>query len=86
VELLLTLLQSVLGMVILANFRLEAYEAGGLFVLWFVQFLMPGWREEVCVLYAAWLAVELISVVWRPGRLEAFRVFPRLWRRSPRTR
>jgi cation:H+ antiporter len=86
VELALTLLQSVLGMVILANFRFEAYEAAGLFLLWFVQFLMPGWREEVCVLYAAWLAVELVSTLWRPGRLEAFRVFPRLWRRASRPR
>ncbi len=79
VELTLTLLQSVLGMVILANFRLEAYEAAGLFLLWFAQFLVPTWREEVSVVYAAWLAVELISALWRPDRLKAFRVFFRLW-------
>ncbi len=81
VELILTLLQSLLGMVILANFRFEAYEAAGLFLLWLAQFLRPGWREEVCFVYAAWLAVELLSTLWRPGRLEAFRVFPTLWRR-----
>jgi len=78
VELLLTLLQSALGMVILANLRLEAYEAAGLFVLWFVQFVRPSWREEVSVIYAVWLAVELLSVAWRPGRLRAFAVFPAL--------
>ncbi len=80
-ELVLTLLQSALGMVILANFRLEAYEAAGLFVLWFAQFLVPTWREEVTAIYAAWLALELVSTLWRPGRLRAFRVFPTLWRR-----
>jgi hypothetical protein len=87
VELILTLLQSMLGMVILANLRFEGYEAAGLFALWFAQFLKPGWREEMCVLYAIWLAVEVISAIWRPGRLHAFTVFPTLWKRTaPRPR
>ena len=79
VELLLTLLQGTLGVVLLANFNFQAYEALGLFVLWFVQFCVPSWREEVSLLYAAWLVFELGSAVWRPGRLRAFLVFPRLW-------
>jgi len=83
-ELWLTFLQSMLGMIILANFRFEAYEAAGLFVLWLVQFLQPHLREEICWVYGAWLALELVSVVWRPGRLRAFRVFPTLWRGRPR--
>ncbi|MBI5711060.1 MAG: hypothetical protein HZC42_12285 [Candidatus Eisenbacteria bacterium] len=86
VELLLTLLQSFLGMVILANFTLEAYEALGLFVLWFAQFLVPHWREEICWVYGAWLAFELVSTAWRPGRLRAFRVFPTLWTIAERRR
>ena len=81
VELLLTLLQSMLGMIILANFRFEGYEAAGLFVLWFAQFIQPHWREEVTILYAVWLAIELVSTAWRPGRLRAFQVFPSLWKR-----
>ena len=83
-ELVLTWLQSALGMVLLANFRLEAYEAVGLFLLWLVQAVVPGWREEVSALYAVWLAAELISALWRPGRLRAYRVFPRLWTRADR--
>jgi len=86
VELLLTLLQGMLGVVILSNFNFQAYEALGLFLLWFVQFLVPGWREEVAVVYAAWLAFELISTPWRPGRLAAFRAFPRLWHGGARRR
>jgi cation:H+ antiporter len=81
-ELVLTWLQSALGMVLLANFRLEAYEAVGLFLLWLVQAIVPGWREEVSVLYAVWLAAELASALWRPGRLRAYRVFPTLWNRG----
>ena len=78
-ELGLTLLQGMLGVVLLSNFRFHAYEALGLFTLWFVQFLVPHWREEVAVIYAVWIVIELISTPWRPGRLDAFVVFPKLW-------
>ncbi|MBK7369049.1 MAG: hypothetical protein IPJ04_14415 [Candidatus Eisenbacteria bacterium] len=80
VELILTLLQSALGVVLLANFRFHAHEALGLFGLWLAQFLVPHWREEICWLYGAWLAFELLSTLWRPGRLQAFAVLPQLWR------
>ncbi len=80
VELVLTLLQSMLGVVLLSNFRFEAYEAVGLFGLWLVQFLKPDLREEICFLYGIWLVVELSSAAWRPGRLRAFGVFWRLAR------
>ncbi len=80
IELLLTLLQGLLGMMLLANLDFRAYEAGGLFLLWFVQFLVPGWREEVSVVYALWLLVEVGSALWRPGRLRAFAIFSRLWK------
>jgi cation:H+ antiporter len=83
-ELTLTWLQGVLGIVILANLTFEFYEAAGLFALWFAQFLVPHWREEVCVVYAVWLVFELVSTLWRPGRLHAFRVFLDLWRASGR--
>ncbi len=86
VELILTLLQSALGVVILANFHLQAYEAAGLFLLWFAQFLRPSWREEVCFVYAGWLALELASSLWRPGRLSAFAAIPGLWRRGGHAR
>ena len=78
-ELVLTLLQSALGVVLLANFTFKAHEALGLFGLWLAQFLVPHWREEVAILYAVWLVAEITSVAWRPDRLRAFTVFPRLW-------
>ena len=74
-ELLLTLLQSALGMTLLANLRLEAYEAAGMLALWCVQFALPTSRVVVTALYAGWLALELVSTAWRPGRLRAFAVF-----------
>ena len=84
VELTLTLLQGTLGVVILCNFNFQAYEALGLFALWFAQFLIPGARLPICWVYAAWLAVELVSAAWRPGRLRAFQVFPTLWHAGAR--
>jgi len=86
VELLLTLLQGALGVVLLANFNFQAHEALGLFLLWFAQFLMPSWREEILVAYAAWLVFEIGSATWRPNRLKAFLVFPALWARGGRAR
>jgi cation:H+ antiporter len=79
VELMLTLLQGALGLVLLANFTFHAYEALGLFALWFAQFCVPHWREEISIVYAVWLVFELGSAAWRPGRLRAFLVFPSLW-------
>ena len=79
IELILTLLQGMLGVVILANLNFQAYEAAGLFVLWFVQFLVPGVREEICWVYAAWLALEIVTTPWRDRRLRAFQAFPKLW-------
>jgi len=84
-ELILTWLQSALGMVLLANLRLDAYEALGLLVLWLVQAVWPGSRGGVSVVYAAWLALELGSTPWRRGRLRAWWVFPTLWNRGRRT-
>ncbi len=86
IEVLLTLLQGMLGVTLLANLRFDAHEAFGLFALWFVQFLWPGTRHAVCWAYGAWLAIEWASLLWRPGRLRAFRAFPELWRRGGKRR
>jgi cation:H+ antiporter len=84
VELLLTVLQGTLGLVLLANLNFQAYEALGLFALWFVQFCVPHWREEICIVYGVWLAIEIASGLWRPGRFTAFVVFPSLWHMAAR--
>ncbi len=82
VEVVLTLLQGILGVLLLANFNFQAYEAGVLFVLWLAQFLRPEWREEMCVVYGAWIAIELLTTPFRKDRLRAFVVFGALWKRA----
>jgi len=86
VELVLTLLQGTLGMVLIANFNFHAHEALGLFALWFAQFWVPSWREEISIVYAVWLMLEIGSATWRPDRLRAFTVLPKLWARGGRRR
>lgn len=85
VELMLTLLQGLLGTMMLANLSFGAHEALGLLGLWFVQLLVPHWREEVSIVYGVWLVIEVASSM-RSGRLQAFSAFVRLLRRERRAR
>ncbi len=64
-EILLTILQSFLGFLLLLNLELRFHEAVILFVFWFVQFVVPSWREEMIFVYAAWCVVELVRMVVR---------------------
>jgi cation:H+ antiporter len=65
VEILLTLLQTALGMMLLANMDFDWLDASILFVLWLAQFLKPDWREEVAVAYALWMVILGIGFVTR---------------------
>ncbi|MFI5182164.1 MAG: hypothetical protein ACHQPI_12305 [Thermoanaerobaculia bacterium] len=62
-EILLTILQSALGFLLLLNLKLEAYEAGILFLFWLVQFLMPSTREAMVWVYSGWCGIELVRMV-----------------------
>jgi cation:H+ antiporter len=65
VEIVLTLLQTGLGIVVLANMEFDWFDASALFVLWVVQFLSPNLREEVSLAYALWIVILLIGFVVR---------------------
>ena len=80
-EILLTMAQSILGFILLANMEFRAFEAGGLFGLWLVQFMRPDIREEITIIYFAWIAFELIMAATRRRKLEAFHDFGVQWRR-----
>jgi len=71
VEIVLTLLQTGLGMVVLANMEFDWFDATALFVLWVVQFFAPHLREEVIVAYALWILILLIGFAVRGQRLLA---------------
>ena len=72
-EILLTMAQSFLGFVLLADLEFTIFEALGLFVLWLVQFCVPDWREEITLVYWAWALIELVRAVADRRRVIAIR-------------
>ena len=82
-EIVLTLMQSALALVILSKMRFTWIDATGIFVLWAVQFFVPHWRVEVALCYGAWLAVLLGGYVVRTEVPPALVEFARIVR-SPR--
>lgn len=77
-EILITVLQSMLAMLILSNMRFAFWEAALLFVLWFAQFLNPGLRDEISWIYAIWGGVLIVDSIADPSRWRAQRLFLQL--------
>ena len=73
-EILLTVLQSLVAVALLINLKFEWWDATLLFVLWAVQFVFADIRAEMCWVYGAWLAGHLLW--WLKHPPEAPRV---LW-------
>jgi Ca2+/Na+ antiporter len=69
-EILLTILQSMLGFLLLVNMRLSFHEALVLFVFWLVQFVVPAWRGVMIYVYLAWCVIELARMAFA-GRMPA---------------
>ena len=80
-EILLTIAQSFLGFLFLASMDFRLLEAIGLFVLWLIQFICPGIREEITVVYFIWIGWELLSLFLKKERLPALEISKELVRR-----
>jgi len=74
-EILLTLLQSGLAMMVLANMEFDWRDATVLFVLWLAQFLRPSLREAVAIAYGVWMVILAIEFVVGRKALLAPRYF-----------
>ncbi|WP_321473368.1 hypothetical protein [uncultured Paludibaculum sp.] len=93
-ELLMTIGQSLVGMIFLVNMMLTWWEAGALLGLWFIQFILspvqPGptmWGMVaghihwiVTAIYFLWFAIEVIRCIAGHRVPAAFRLFAELWR------
>ncbi len=64
-EILLTVVQSVVAVLLLSRMRLTWWDATGLFVLWLLQFLVAAWREEIALVYALWALALMASWFWK---------------------
>jgi cation:H+ antiporter len=100
-ELLMTIGQSLVGMMFLVNMELAWWEAGSLFTLWFLQFAFspfpPGPRvlgyisthvhAWVTYLYLLWTAIEVARMILGRRKPLAFQLFAEVWRTRlfPRT-
>jgi len=79
-EIMLTILQSLLGMVLLLNMKYSAWEAAAIFFLWVTQFVVPDLREEIQWAYVALIVLAFVQVVRGRRSVDAFRVFAKHWR------
>jgi cation:H+ antiporter len=77
-EILLTISQSLLGLLLLANMRFSWYEALGIFILWFTQFILPDTRREITAIYFAWCLIEIVATVGWRKHVAAMRSFRKL--------
>jgi cation:H+ antiporter len=76
-EILLTVLQSLLGMMLLVNMRFSWWEAAAVFVLWFVQFVVPSLRADIVYAYLVLLLLGAGELLVGRRRLNAFAAFAR---------
>jgi cation:H+ antiporter len=74
-EIILTWLQTALGMLLLFSMEFGWLDATILLVLWLAQFLVPHWREEVAVAYGVWIVILAIAFATGRKRLLAPRSF-----------
>jgi cation:H+ antiporter len=86
VEILLTIIQSYLGFLFLASMDFTFFEALALFVLWLIQFIIPGVREEITWVYGAWALVETFRLIKNFRDRNAFTVFQELWKNTLRVK
>jgi cation:H+ antiporter len=80
VEILLTIVQSYLGFLFMVSMSFSFWEAVGLFGLWLLQFVVPGIREEITLVYIFWAGIETVQAIIRTKDKNAFSVFGKLAR------
>ncbi|MGN6184382.1 MAG: hypothetical protein ACTHQM_12095 [Thermoanaerobaculia bacterium] len=78
-EILLTILQSLLGFLLLLNLQLVMWEALILFVFWAVQFFVPHVREEMVYVYLGWCVIEVIKLLIARKAPAAWIGFRKTW-------
>ena len=64
-ELLLTIVQSGVAVLIMADLKMYGYEALALFVLWLAQFFVPESHSALVPIYAIWMGLEALRLLMR---------------------
>ena len=63
-EILLTIAQSLVAVLLLVRMKFEWWDALLLFVLWLAQFVVADWRGEISIMYGVWAAILVFSWIW----------------------
>jgi cation:H+ antiporter len=84
IEIALTMLQSLLGWLLLMSMSLSGGEAAVLFVFWLAQFLLPSIRIQMIGVYGGWCLWEVAQVALGRKSWAAGPAFARTWRARPR--
>ena len=79
-EILLTIAQSYLAFLFLASMDFHIFEASALFILWLIQFLIPGTRGTMVWIYWAWAAIETFRLAVNFKKPNAFNIFLGLYK------
>ncbi len=86
IQILMTLGQSLMGIIFLINMQLAWWEAAAIFVLWAIQFVgslvttaASGIHVWTTVAYFVWVAVELVRMLLGKRKPEAFQAFQIMW-------
>ena len=69
-ELLLTFAQCSTTMLLLIDMKFNLYEAGGMFIVWCIQFFIPSTREMVTYVFFGWTFVEVTLILLRVKGLD----------------
>lgn len=92
-EILMTIGQSLVGMIFLVNMELVWWEASALFALWFGQFIFSPVQPDgtllgmiaghshwaVTILYFVWFGAELLRIFFGGRKPAAFVLFAQMW-------
>jgi hypothetical protein len=60
------------------------FEAAGIFVLWFAQFVKPDLHTPVTLVYFGWSAYEVVLIVFVRRRVAAWDSLVEVWRAHDR--
>ena len=85
-EILLTIAQSAVAVVFLADLKVKNFEAFGLFVLWVAQLLLPHTREPLVYVYAGWFLLESFRLALNPSQCVAWITLRKIFFPSKRAR
>ena len=80
-ELLLTFAQCSTTMLLLIDMKFNLYEAGGMFIVWCIQFFIPSTREMVTYVFFGWTFVEVTLILLRVKGLDMAENFVSTYRK-----